>query len=641
MAVVLSSFLICVYIIYIVLLSVIYHKKTDLYYTLLNYTTAYQYTLYGYQHISYWNRVKTFPEFMQKLGCQNTNPERYHCWSLYVQELGSYLEIYLGIIVTCIICQICSIVAAEYIFRKLEFKEKKTSISENKYFLLLSLNHGIFRSWIISIKQKWNRSKIIFASVMLKISSLVAGLGLLVLGLTLIGDVFITDGSLKHIFYKIQFYHYYFYDILVGLAAASVVIGMCTLLVAVLGLVGSWRKSKRFLITSSVLSLALHIPRLITVVLWIVFIAEITNGMKFQLWLQQLGYFYGGNGNRITGHWNNMIMTLQCCGVNYYSETHTTQGIKFCCKNAHPRILDKEDPNTNSYYGLFDYFGGCGGYKTDTCAEVILFKTKMFVDGFLVIVLLQIVLEVIGILFANKEYSDIMTTKSTDKSTGEEMYTKSVIFRTVFRGIKLFFLSNWKRCATQCYSVSHQLSSCDDAVEKRVETYSMIFFVFMAINISTEMCCVIMIVYNGLRLKNDSKKVHLDVIDVDNTKEIQIEMEKHILEPSMENEALKSRKKKKKKSKSGKISQTNKSKTRESIEIQKKENTIIQEQSVNTNELQPIKSMEFEDNEKVNGDSKQIDKISGTNDGEEVDTFAEYYSMSDTHTKDATETTDL
>ncbi|XP_071122866.1 uncharacterized protein [Mytilus edulis] len=301
-AVVLSSFLICVYIIYIVLLSVIYHKKTDLYYTLLNYTTAYQYTLYGYQHISYWNRVKTFPEFMQKLGCQNTNPERYHCWSLYVQELGSYLEIYLGIIVTCIICQICSIVAAEYIFRKLEFKEKKTSISENKYFLVLSLKHGIFRSWIISIKQKWNRSKIIFASVMLKISSLVAGLGLLVLGLTLIGDVFITDGSLRHIFYNIQFYHYYFYDILVGLAAASVVIGMCTLLVAVLGLVGSWRKSKRFLITSSVLSLALHIPRLITIVLWIVFIAEINNGMKFQLWLQQLGYFYGGNGNRITGH---------------------------------------------------------------------------------------------------------------------------------------------------------------------------------------------------------------------------------------------------------------------------------------------------------------------------------------------------
>ncbi|XP_052066419.1 uncharacterized protein LOC127706052 isoform X1 [Mytilus californianus] len=444
-AVVFSSFMIVVYIIYIVLLSIIYHKKTDLYDTLLNYTTAYKLSLSGYQYISYWNREKTFPEFLQKLGCPNTNPERYYCWSVYVQELGSYLEIYIGIIVTCIVCQICSIVAIEYIFRKLEFKEKKPSISENKYYLLLSLNHGIFRSLIIFIKDHWNRSKIVFASAMLKISSLIAGVGLLGHGLTLIGDVFISDGSLRHIFYKMQFYHYYFYNILVGLAAASVVIGICTSLVAVLGLAGSWRKSQRFLVTSSVLSVALHIPRLIAVVLWIVFIAEINIGMKFQLWLQQLGYFYGGSGNRITGHWNNMIMTLQCCGVNYYSETHTTYGIKFCCKNAHPRILDKEDHNTNSYYELFDYFGGCGGYKTDTCAEVILFKTKMFVGWFLAIVLLQIILEIIGILFANKEYSDIMTTKTTENSTGDEMYTKSVIFRTVFRSIKSFFLSNWKR----------------------------------------------------------------------------------------------------------------------------------------------------------------------------------------------------
>lgn len=151
-----------------------------------------------------------------------------------------------------------------------------------------------------------------------------------------------------------------------------------------------------------------------------------------------------------------------------------------------------------------------------------------------------------------------------------------------------------------------------------------------------------MIVYNGLRLKKDSKKVHLDVKAVDNTKEIKIEIEKHILEPSMENEALKSRKKKKKKSKSGKTSKTNKSKTRESIEFQKKENTIIQEQSVNTIELQPIKSMEIEDNEKVNGDSKHVDKKSVTNDAEEVHTFAKYNSTeSDTHIKDATETTDL
>ncbi|CAG2238748.1 ANKRD6 [Mytilus edulis] len=153
-AVVLSSFMICVYIIYIVLLSIIYHKKTELYNTLLDYTKAYE---SGNNYLSYWNRVETFPEFLTKLGCQNSSPERHYCWSLYVQELGSYLEIYIGIIVTCMVCQICSIVAAEYIFRKLEFKEKKPSISENKYYLLLSLKHGILRNLIIFIKDNWSR----------------------------------------------------------------------------------------------------------------------------------------------------------------------------------------------------------------------------------------------------------------------------------------------------------------------------------------------------------------------------------------------------------------------------------------------------------------------------------------------------
>ncbi|XP_076116463.1 uncharacterized protein LOC143083940 [Mytilus galloprovincialis] len=839
-AVVLSSFLICVYIIYIVLLSIIYHKKTELYNTLLDYTKAYE---SGNNYLSYWNRVETFPEFLTKLGCQNSSPERHYCWSLYVQELGSYLEIYIGIIVTCMVCQICSIVAAEYIFRKLEFKEKKPSISENKYYLLLSLKHGILRNLIIFIKDNWSRSKVVFASVILKISSLVAGLGLLGLGLTLIGDVFISDGSLRHIFYKMQFYHYYFYDILVGLAAASVVIGICTSLVAILGLLGSWRKSKRFLITSSVLSFTLHVPRVIAVVIWIVFIEEINDNMKFQLWLQQLGYFYGGNGNEITGKWNDMIMTLQCCGVNYYSETHTSQGIQFCCKNANLRILDKEDPNTNSYSGIFNYFGGCGGYKTDTCAEVILDKTEMFVGWFLAIVLLQIVLEIVGCLFVNKEYSDI-------KSTGEQMHTKSILFRKIFGEIKFFFLSNWKRskltlvrfislgtifiCSivvlclainirydkvfgnsdiedifsrlnvtdhtfsrainifsivtvtfssvsiavvifsivvmavqkwksvlnivtagilsavvvanivqiglwgkfltgvsselenelmaqfvsqdggyqysqnSATYDTSLSLSwntlfvqaeccgvgpliessftstkwyssgdrsgnripvqccisqsdvfpystrtdsnctssmldgyfysqSCDDAVEKRLKTYSIIFFVFMAITILAEMCCIIMTVFDVLRLK----KLPLGLKAGDDKKEIIRENEKHMLEQSIGDEANKSENKKIQKDKPEKISQIKKSKSRGAFDLQKKESTIIQEKHEDKIELQPVKSMEIADKNKAAGENMQVDTLSGTklNDDAEVETVADKDTTArDTTIEDATDT---
>ncbi|CAC5406256.1 unnamed protein product [Mytilus coruscus] len=390
--VLMSSIMIIVYLINIVNLSIIYNKKTDLNDTLSNYTSAYQATiLYNKHYISYTYWEKTFPNFLKKLGCQNSYPEIYHCGSVYVQKLDTYLEIYIGIIVTCIVCQIVTIVAAEYTFRKLEFKEKKPNISENKYYLLLSLKHGIFRSLIIFIKENWNRSKVVVASVLLKVASLTAGVGLLGLGLTLLGDEFINNSSLKHIFYKLQFHNYYFYDILVGLAAASVVLGTATSTVAVLGLVGSWKKSPIVLVT-------------------------INGGMKFQLWLQQLGYFNAGVGNEITTKWNDMIMTLQ--------------------------ILDSAEYNA---YSSFDYFGGCGGYKTETCADVILFKTKMFVGWFLSIVLLQIVLEIIGFVFVSKEYLVIMLTKSAENPTGATLNAKSVIFRKMFKEIKSFCVSNWKR----------------------------------------------------------------------------------------------------------------------------------------------------------------------------------------------------
>lgn len=73
--------------------------------------------------------------------------------------------------------------------------------------------------------------------------------GLLGIGLTLIGDVIIYDYTFRNIFYRIQFYNYYFYDILVGIAASSVVIGILTIINAIVGLCGSWRKSSALIMT--------------------------------------------------------------------------------------------------------------------------------------------------------------------------------------------------------------------------------------------------------------------------------------------------------------------------------------------------------------------------------------------------------
>lgn len=79
--------------------------------------------------------------------------------------------------------------------------------------------------------------------MLIKFPFQVVSLGLLGLGLVLSGDVMITDGSLKYVFYQLQFYQYYFYDILIGLCASSVVLGVLGAVSSILGIVGSLRHS--------------------------------------------------------------------------------------------------------------------------------------------------------------------------------------------------------------------------------------------------------------------------------------------------------------------------------------------------------------------------------------------------------------
>ncbi|XP_052065763.1 uncharacterized protein LOC127705485 [Mytilus californianus] len=285
--VLMSSLMIIVYSIYLVILSILYKEKSCFRDTLFTYTRAYE---YGSSYISYSYFYDTFPHFLSKLGCEERGHSGiYYCYEIFNEQLTSYLKIYFGLIVTCIVCQAVMIIASEYTYRKLEFKEKKASNTDNTYYLLLTLKHGIFRNVLNFAKDNWRRSKSVFISVILKISSLIVGGSLLGLGLTLIGDEFIHDSSLEYIFYQIQFYNYYFYDILVGLYAFCVVIGILTMVISIIGLVGSWRKSSLLLIMSSVLSTVLHVLRIIAIVFLVVFIKKIDDNMKDQLVLQQQG----------------------------------------------------------------------------------------------------------------------------------------------------------------------------------------------------------------------------------------------------------------------------------------------------------------------------------------------------------------
>ncbi|XP_063417202.1 uncharacterized protein LOC134699537 [Mytilus trossulus] len=179
--------------------------------------------------------------------------------------------------------------------------------------------------------------------------------------------------------------------------------------------------------------------------------------------------------------------------------------------------------------------------------------------------------------------------------------------------------------------------SCDDAVEKRLKTYSIIFFVFMAITILAEMSCIIMTVFDVIRLK----KLTLGIKAGDDTKEIIRENEKIILKQSIGDEANKSENKKIQKDKPEKISQIKKSMSRGAFDLQKKESTIIQDKHEDKIELQPVKSMEIADKNKAAGQNMKMEAVTGTtlNGDAEVETVAEKDTTArDTAIEDATDT---
>ncbi|XP_052066428.1 uncharacterized protein LOC127706055 [Mytilus californianus] len=223
------------------------------------------------------------------------------------------------------------------------------------------------------------------------------------------------------------------------------------MVLAIIGLVGSWRKSTALLIINSVLSTLLHVPRIISIVLFVVFIEQIDDHMKDQLGIQQNGYYYNLNQNEITRRWNDMILILQCCGVHSSSDTtdrSNRYAYMFCCENAHESRMDTGS-SYSTYSPNLNYFGYCGELNSNTCSGKILFKARMFVGWFLVIVFLQIILEIVGIVFGNREYSLIRDLDTADSKNSvdpnNESHSKTIIFRIVFRGIKSVFTSNWKR----------------------------------------------------------------------------------------------------------------------------------------------------------------------------------------------------
>ncbi|CAG2224585.1 unnamed protein product [Mytilus edulis] len=599
--VLMSSLMIIIYGIYLVILSILYHQKSSLRDTLYTYTQAYH---HGPSYMSSTYYYDTFPSFLSKLGCEQIYTSGvYYCYENYNEQLSSYLKTYFGLIVTSIVCQIVTIVAVEYTYRKFEFKEKKLRISDNKYYFTVDVT-------------AWNISKICHICYWNWTTRL---------GLTLIGDKFIHNSALRYIFRQIQFHNYYFYDILVGLAASAVVIGILTMVTSITGLIGSWRKS-------SVMSNVLHIPRIIAIIIWIYLVEEIDDGMKFQLGLQQQGYYYSNSQNTLTRYWNEMIMTLQCCGVHYYYETLSkTYGNRFCCTNAHESRMDPGSQYSNIDNSILSYFGGCYEHKTDSAGlwSVIMVgnivqiglwgKFISSVDASLT-ERLQTALSAYQYSHASARYDyypwDVSLGWNTlfvkaeccgvgasflssftssswyyfgDRASGQNIPAQCCVSQTE---VYPYESKSNTDCTNSLFSGYYFSQGCDSAVEDRLKMYSTPFFVFMAVGILAEISCIVMTIYDAVRLPSEPNTLHVE----EKANEGKIEL----------NPAKSERKQSIEKQKSFVKQKTDETeKVKDNIEIQSLEETKKENERTGTNTEEMLDSKHLNKTENTKDDKKE------------------------------------
>ncbi|XP_052066424.1 uncharacterized protein LOC127706053 isoform X1 [Mytilus californianus] len=433
--IVLSSVMIVIYAGYITLISIVYYKKSALSEVLYSYGETYTHILlqsnYQYDY---------FPSFMRKLGC--TINHRTSCYEQYNEQLSTFLEAYLGIISSCLMCQIIVVVASEYTYRKFEVKASKEKISRKPYYLLLTTQHGLCRSLCIFARRSFQKSVATSVAVVIKICLLLSGVVMLILGIYIVQNDFITNSKLKNIFYKLQFYNYYFYDIKIGLTATCIVIGTCSILIGVTGIVSSWKKSRKWLCANVVMSAVLQVVRVLTFVLGLVIFLKILSSLEYELSIQQAGYYYSLSVNEITEAWNTMLLTLECCGVRSYADTYgNSYGTPFCCKNANEHILHPGGLYSSIDYNNFAYIGGCTGFKTTTCSFVIEYRIKVFMIIFLTTVMTQIVLECLGFAYVNKEFQKFLPSVKAS----ENRVTDNNIFKVIFCSSGSAIKNNWKR----------------------------------------------------------------------------------------------------------------------------------------------------------------------------------------------------
>ncbi|CAG2209053.1 unnamed protein product [Mytilus edulis] len=137
------------------------------------------------------------------------------CFDLYSEKMNLYIQVYLGIIIVCFLCQIIGIGAADYTVIKQQMK-----------------NEGV---------KKLTPTRII--SVIVKSINMVSSIALIITSLWFIRSDLITNQEFIYYFRRMDIYGYSYHNVFTGFACCTLAIGTFGIVIGVIGLVGSTKQS--------------------------------------------------------------------------------------------------------------------------------------------------------------------------------------------------------------------------------------------------------------------------------------------------------------------------------------------------------------------------------------------------------------
>ncbi|XP_052067719.1 uncharacterized protein LOC127706996 isoform X2 [Mytilus californianus] len=312
------------------------------------------------------------------------------CFDLISEKMNLYIQVYLGIIIVCFLCQIIGIVAADYTVIKQQMKSKGVKkLSSERRYLLCMKEYGVFRTFLKFLKETWNRTPICIVSVIVKSINMLSSVALIITSLWFIRSDLITNQEFLYYFRRMDVYSYSYHNVFTGFACCTLAIGTFGIVISVIGLVGSTKQSTALHTVAFLSSIGLGGLKIMASIFWAVMLKEITNHVEDEL--SEL------SGTHI--FYTTLMLKFECCVIKGHTEGY------FCYSNMHESIVDYGHSWTNHRsYVNNGLYGSDKGVKY--CSQAI--RERLFVISgyYFSFLILGLICDFVGPILISKEFKE-------------------------------------------------------------------------------------------------------------------------------------------------------------------------------------------------------------------------------------------